>query len=109
MYQCAEMQRMTRGRGIFLPIAAHASENWLRSRAFIGLPCPKKMAGIRSGMLTLHVVGTYSTLPGEEHSGRIRQHGGALHDGIDIDPLNSLVGAGAAWAVIHGWNTGVGE
>src|ERR1700692_474312 len=51
MYQCAEMHRMALGRGRLAPIVAHVSVYWLRDRAFIGLPCPKKMAGIRDGYL----------------------------------------------------------
>jgi hypothetical protein len=46
MYQCAEMQRMTFGRGTDRPIAAQPSVQVFRVIAFIGFPCPKKMAGI---------------------------------------------------------------
>src|SRR5260370_9666381 len=45
-YQCAEMQRIALGRGSDLPILLQPSVYWLRSRAFIGFPCPRKIAGI---------------------------------------------------------------
>src|SRR5689334_4004912 len=43
--QCAETQRMARGRGISRPKADHASVYRFRLSAFMGFPCPKKMAG----------------------------------------------------------------
>src|SRR6185436_10357387 len=45
-YQCAETATTARGRGSARPMAAQASVYALRSMAFIGLPCPKKKAGI---------------------------------------------------------------
>jgi hypothetical protein len=51
MYQWAEIIRMARGRGMERPKARHASVYRLRSRAFIGLPCPKKTAGIGGGVM----------------------------------------------------------
>src|SRR5216684_4209131 len=45
-YQCAEMQRIALGRRSDLPILLQPSVYSLRSRAFIGLPCPKKIVGI---------------------------------------------------------------
>ena len=50
MYQWADTMRMARGRGIDAPNAAHASLYRLRSRAFIGLPCPKNTAGRAAAM-----------------------------------------------------------
>jgi hypothetical protein len=44
---------MALGRGRLAPIAAHASVYWLLDRAFIGLPCPKKTAGIMMDMRLL--------------------------------------------------------
>src|ERR1700760_115499 len=44
-YQCAEMQRIDFGRGRLAPISAHASVYPLHRSAFMGLPCPKKIAG----------------------------------------------------------------
>ncbi len=44
--QCADTERTAFGRGMRIPNAAHASEWAFVSIAFIGLPCPKKMAGI---------------------------------------------------------------
>jgi hypothetical protein len=43
---------MALGRGRLAPIAAHASVYWLLDRAFIGLPCPKKTAGIKRDMFS---------------------------------------------------------
>src|SRR6185503_11541743 len=45
-YQCAETQSTARGRGRSLPMDAQPSVQGLWISAFIGLPCPKKMAGI---------------------------------------------------------------
>ena len=46
MYQCAEMLRIARGRGIVRPIADQLRVKALVASAFIGLPWPKKIAGI---------------------------------------------------------------
>ena len=46
MYQCAETDSMAFGLGISAPIAAHPSVHTLCSSAFMGLPCPKKTAGM---------------------------------------------------------------
>jgi hypothetical protein len=46
MYQCAETARIARGRGTEVPNERQASVYRLRSRAFIGVPCPKKAAGM---------------------------------------------------------------
>jgi PPOX class probable F420-dependent enzyme len=48
MYQWADTTRMARGSGTAAPKAAHASVYRLCSRAFMGLPCPMKAAGIAS-------------------------------------------------------------
>jgi hypothetical protein len=48
MYQCAETTRMARGRGTDEPKLRHAWVYRLSSKAFIGLPCPRNAAGIRS-------------------------------------------------------------
>src|SRR4051812_9686617 len=45
-YQCAETATIARGRGRARPRAAQASVYALRWIAFIGLPCPKKKAGM---------------------------------------------------------------
>ena len=46
-YQWAEIPEHGMGRGIFFPdSSSHLSVQVLRARAFIGLPCPKKMAGM---------------------------------------------------------------
>jgi hypothetical protein len=47
-YQCAETQSTARGRDSVAPILAQDCVYSLRASAFIGLPCPKKMAGIVS-------------------------------------------------------------
>lgn len=45
-YQCAEMARTARGFGAVWPKVRHAAVYRFCSSAFIGLPCPKKTAGI---------------------------------------------------------------
>ncbi len=45
-YQCAETIRIARGRGTEAPNDRHASVKRLRSSAFIGLPWPRKAAGM---------------------------------------------------------------
>src|SRR5678810_1113075 len=45
-YQCADTTRIARGLGTLAPKSAHALEKRFRSRAFIGLPCPRNTAGI---------------------------------------------------------------
>src|SRR6188474_1695551 len=45
-YQCAETATTARGRGSARPMAAQASVYVLRWMAFMGLPCPKKNAGM---------------------------------------------------------------
>ena len=45
-YQCAETIRMARGRGKEAPMARQASVYRLRSSAFMGLPWPRKAAGM---------------------------------------------------------------
>src|SRR5690606_28880550 len=45
-YQCAETTRMALGRGMVRPSFAQAFEKRFCSTAFIGLPCPKKTAGV---------------------------------------------------------------
>src|SRR4029453_15383314 len=47
MYQCADTTRMARGRGTERPNARHAEVYRLLASGFIGLPCPKKAAGMR--------------------------------------------------------------
>jgi hypothetical protein len=49
-YQCADTETIARGRGIAFPIAAHPSVYELRVIAFIGVPCPKNIAGMDVGM-----------------------------------------------------------
>jgi len=61
MYQCADTQRIAFGFGSFAPIEAHCSVYGFRSSAFIGFPCPKKMAGIRWGMVTIRLTATASS------------------------------------------------
>src|SRR5690606_6383163 len=51
-YQCADTTRIARGRGTEAPNVRHASVKRLRSIAFIGLPWPRKAAGIR-GMVAM--------------------------------------------------------
>jgi hypothetical protein len=48
-YQCAEIERIALGLGVCPPIRRQASVYPLLVTAFMGLPCPKKIAGIRSG------------------------------------------------------------
>jgi hypothetical protein len=48
--QCAEMDRTARGRGIRAPMAVHAAVYAFVSNAFMGLPWPKKIAGMRACM-----------------------------------------------------------
>ena len=50
MNQCAEMESIARGRGRLAAMADHALVYAFDSKAFIGLPCPKKIAGMRSLM-----------------------------------------------------------
>jgi hypothetical protein len=45
-YQWAEIESTARGRRMCLPMVAQPSVQALCDKAFIGLPCPKKMAGI---------------------------------------------------------------
>src|SRR5712692_10301926 len=45
-YQCAEIHRIAFVRGSDLQILLEPSVYALRSRAFIGFPCPRKIAGI---------------------------------------------------------------
>src|SRR6185369_10535394 len=45
------MQSMARGRGRVRPMVDHAAVHWFCCSAFIGLPCPKKIAGIRSALV----------------------------------------------------------
>src|SRR5262245_41079016 len=45
-YQCAEIARITCGRGKEVPSVRQALVKRLRSSAFVGLPCPTKSAGI---------------------------------------------------------------
>src|SRR5678816_4150661 len=52
-YQCAETHSTARGRGISFPIAAQPFAQALCIKAFIGLPCPKKIAGIGFVILLL--------------------------------------------------------
>src|ERR1700722_5815044 len=46
-YQCAETHTIARGVGTLWPSCRQPSEYWLRASAFIGLPWPTKMAGMR--------------------------------------------------------------
>lgn len=46
MYQWAEIHKIADGFGISRPIAAQPRVQTLSCSAFIGLPCPKKIAGI---------------------------------------------------------------
>src|ERR1041385_8652319 len=52
-YQCADTQTIAFGFGLVLPIVAHALVHPLLWTAFIGFPCPKKMAGIDFVMVIL--------------------------------------------------------
>ena len=58
IYQWAEATRIARGRGTLAPKALHASVYRLRSSAFIGLPWPRKAAGmrVRAAWLVLSVM-----------------------------------------------------
>src|SRR5215469_16842930 len=47
-YQRAETHRITFGLGIARPTAAQPSVYGLRASAFMGFPCPKNTAGIRT-------------------------------------------------------------
>src|SRR5688500_12405322 len=46
-YQCAETHTIARGRGMLRPSARQPSVQALVCNAFIGLPWPKKIAGMR--------------------------------------------------------------
>src|SRR3546814_6570655 len=50
--QCAETTRIARGLPMDSPIARQPSVQAFDWMAFIGLPCPKKMAGVLSGIAT---------------------------------------------------------
>src|SRR5690349_3706822 len=54
-YQCADTQTIARGRGIDLPIMAQPLVQSFCWSAFIGLPCPKKIAGIGWAMFALTI------------------------------------------------------
>lgn len=49
--QCAEIERMARGRTVSAAIRRHPSVYSLFITAFIGLPCPKKIAGRMSAIV----------------------------------------------------------
>src|SRR5262245_28151979 len=51
-YQWAETARIALGRGIVRPIRAQASVKGFLSMAFVGLPWPKKIAGMGEGIAT---------------------------------------------------------
>src|SRR5689334_23072294 len=51
-YQCAEMATTARGFGIDVPMFRHARVYSFSARAFMGLPCPTKIAGRRGTVLT---------------------------------------------------------
>src|SRR5450759_1263663 len=66
MYQCAETTRIACGRGTAWPNALHAEVYRLVSSAFIGLPWPKKAAGmVAVGLLVVSVL----TEPPEDGTG----------------------------------------
>jgi len=44
----AETHTIARGAGKLWPSARQPSVYWLRASAFIGLPCPTKIAGMRN-------------------------------------------------------------
>ena len=52
-YQCAEIETMAFGLAVCSPMRRHASVKGLWLMAFIGLPWPKKIAGIRCANLTV--------------------------------------------------------
>src|SRR5664279_697896 len=58
--QCAEIARIARGLGVRSPMLRHASVYALLEIAFMGLPCPKKIAGIGSSVMAR---------PGQAHIG----------------------------------------
>src|SRR5664280_171653 len=66
MYQCAETTRIARGRGTAWPNALHAEVYRLVSSAFIGLPWPKKAAGMVAAGLR---VASVLTEPPEDDTG----------------------------------------
>jgi len=45
--QCAEIDKITRGRGIRAPMETHAEVYSFFASAFMGFPWPKKIAGMR--------------------------------------------------------------
>jgi hypothetical protein len=49
-YQCAEIAKIALGFGMDAPMALHPSVYAFVWIAFIGFPCPKKIAGIRSAI-----------------------------------------------------------
>jgi hypothetical protein len=51
MYQWADTESIPFGRGKLAPIAAQRFVKWFTSSAFIGFPCPRNSAGIRSAMV----------------------------------------------------------
>ena len=58
MYQWAEIIRIARGRGTLAPNARQASVYRLRSIAFMGVPWPRKAAGMRAaGAAVAEVMG----------------------------------------------------
>ena len=51
-YQCADIDSTARGFAIDVPMLRQARVYALSARAFMGLPCPTKMAGKRETVLT---------------------------------------------------------
>src|SRR5206468_5775182 len=72
MSQCAEMQRIARGRGNDCPKLRHAAVKRLSSRVFIGLPCPMNAAGMGALMDRLSCNSPYDV----PHRSRLRHDRG---------------------------------
>lgn len=49
--QCAEIERMARGRAMSVAMRRHPFVYALFINAFMGLPCPKKIAGSMSAIV----------------------------------------------------------
>src|SRR5665213_629901 len=81
--QCAEIIRIARGFSMEAPTEAHARVYWLDVSAFIGFPCPKKIAEVRifTGFPSKHPVSCYGRLGARAMSiwvSKVRFHGSVI-------------------------------
>src|SRR5260221_6993627 len=72
--QCAEIDRMALGRTIVWPIRFHASVYSFFSKAFMGLPWPKKIAGSIMGVISMYALRRLGTRRSFHQERRRRDH-----------------------------------